>query len=603
VHPGTTARLDVVVPPASAAGARTRSYWLHVPTRYAPDHMTPLVLVFHGGGGTGLGMQRATGLSRLADPRGFLVAYPQGLAQGRGPFGWNASGPRDPFAGGIDDGLFVSDLLNAVQASYCVDPQRIAATGFSNGGGMAGYLACVLAGRVAAFAPVEGVFFEIPGGCRPAHPASILDVHAFTDPVAPFAGVPARGSPDYYALAIPVWLRAWALRDGCRGGLREFLHAAQVTGSGWGGCPGGVTVAGYRLATGGHTWPRTLGDVSGSRAILGFFAAHPLRALTGQWSPHPSAVVPPLTAPALPTASLRQFKVPTPSAEPFDIAAGPSGDIWFTEFRADKIGRISPAGVISEFRVPTAGAGPYQITTGPDGTMWFTEYNTTKIGRVSPGGQVTEFTMPRPSYGGVGITGSASGPVWAADPAGYIDRITAHGEVSRTRLPAGSGIPFAIAQRSDKSIWFSELTGYFEYSRVLVRLRAGSSVLTPAWTLANHDSNIDALAAGPDGTMWFTDFGSSQIGELQPAGHLRLFADPSPYGGLSDIANGPDSAMWFTEQSGLIGRVTADGTFSQLALPAPGSQPDGITSGPGRTIWVAETGADAIARITLRGQP
>jgi len=117
-------------------------------------------------------------------------------------------------------------------------------------------------------------------------------------------------------------------------------------------------------------------------------------------------------------------------------------------------------------------------------------------------------------------------------------------------------------------------------------------------TLPDRLSNIDALAAGASGTVWFTDFGASQIGELQPGG-FRLFADKSPYAGLSDIAGGPDGAMWFTEQSGLVGRITPAGAISQLALPGAGSNPDGIAAGPGRTIWVTETGTGAIARISL----
>ena len=74
-----------------------------------------------------------------------------------------------------------------------------------------------------------------------------------------------------------------------------------------------------------------------------------------------------------------------------------------------------------------------------------------------------------------------------------------------------------------------------------------------------------------------------------------------PNNGLNDITPGPHSAMWFTEQSGLIGRITSAGALSQLALPIPGSGPDGITAGPGRTVWVAETGADAIVRINSGG--
>jgi len=101
VRPGTTALLRVAVPPAAAAGARQREFRLHVPADYDPRRPVPLVLAFHGGGGgTGIGMQQASGLSVLADQRGFLAAYPQGLAQdhGKGPAGWDVSalGTRSP---------------------------------------------------------------------------------------------------------------------------------------------------------------------------------------------------------------------------------------------------------------------------------------------------------------------------------------------------------------------------------------------------------------------------------------------------------------------------------------------------------------------------
>jgi len=601
VRPGTTARQLIAVPPTAAAGARQRTFWLHVPARYDQARPLPLILAFHGGGGTAAGMEQASGLSALADRRGFMVAYPQGLTQdhAKGLPGWDVSGPRDPYADGIDDGLFVSDVLNAVQAGYCVDPRRIAATGISNGGGMAGYLACVLAGRIAVFAPVEGEFFQIPDGCHPARPAAILDVHVLTDPAAPYAGVPSRGSPDYYALSIPAWLRAWALRDRCRAGPRVSGGQAGATVTGWTGCDGGVSVTGYRLPAGGHSWFRAMGAPAGDTLILAFLAAHPLAPAIPGWSPGQAVPVPALSAPPITAASVREFGVPTPDAEPFDIAAGPDAAMWFTEFRADKIGRISRSGQITEYPVPTPDAGPYQIAAGPDGFMWFTEYNTTRIGRVSPSGQVSEISLPRPSYGGAGIASSPGRALWVADPAGFADQLTSARTITRTPLPSGPGLPFALAVPGGGGLVVSEFTGYYEYSRVLVRTRPGlPAAQAQVLTLPNRLSNIDALAAGASGTVWFTDFGASQIGELQPGG-FRLFADKSPYAGLSDIAGGPDGAMWFTEQSGLVGRITPAGAISQLALPGAGSNPDGIAAGPGRTIWVTETGTGAIARISL----
>ena len=40
---------------------------------------------------------------------------------------------------------------------------------------------------------------------------------------------------------------------------------------------------------------------------------------------------------------------------------------------ANQIGRITTAGVITEFPIPTAGSGPAGIAAGPDGNLWFTE--------------------------------------------------------------------------------------------------------------------------------------------------------------------------------------------------------------------------------------
>src|SRR5207253_9680020 len=47
---------------------------------------------------------------------------------------------------------------------------------------------------------------------------------------------------------------------------------------------------------------------------------------------------------------------------------GPGRNLWFTEFFADAIGRVPPAGIITEFRTPTAGSAPIGITAGPDAT-------------------------------------------------------------------------------------------------------------------------------------------------------------------------------------------------------------------------------------------
>ena len=72
----------------------------------------------------------------------------------------------------------------------------------------------------------------------------------------------------------------------------------------------------------------------------------------------------PLTAHAsasVPTAlgTIHEYAVPTLSSTPNGIAAGSDGNLWFTEYTSNKIGRITPAGVITEFSANQIG----KITT------------------------------------------------------------------------------------------------------------------------------------------------------------------------------------------------------------------------------------------------
>src|SRR6266568_168649 len=85
------------------------------------------------------------------------------------------------------------------------------------------------------------------------------------------------------------------------------------------------------------------------------------------------------TAPAWAAAdTITEFPIPTASTFPRGITAGPDGNLWFTEYTGNKIGRITPAGVVTEFRIHTSVTEPFGITAGPDGNLWFAEGNSNK---------------------------------------------------------------------------------------------------------------------------------------------------------------------------------------------------------------------------------
>ena len=88
-----------------------------------------------------------------------------------------------------------------------------------------------------------------------------------------------------------------------------------------------------------------------------------------------------------PAGIITEFPIPTPHSSPdgSEITAGPDGNLWFAENAANKIGRMTTSGDFTEFAVPTASSGPSAITAGPDGNIWFTEEVGNKIGRITTG--------------------------------------------------------------------------------------------------------------------------------------------------------------------------------------------------------------------------
>ena len=84
--------------------------------------------------------------------------------------------------------------------------------------------------------------------------------------------------------------------------------------------------------------------------------------------------------------ALTTFAIPSANAQPYGIANGLDGNLYFTEpgvnRTTNKIGRITPAGTITEFSIPTALSGPVLIAAGPSSTIWFTEGSSNKIGEL-----------------------------------------------------------------------------------------------------------------------------------------------------------------------------------------------------------------------------
>ena len=127
---------------------------------------------------------------------------------------------------------------------------------------------------------------------------------------------------------------------------------------------------------------------------------------------------------------IREFSAGlTAGSFPVGITAGPDGNLWFTEAGGNRIGRITPAGVITEFSAGlTAGGGLDLITAGPDGNLWFTENCGNRIGVITPAGVIVELSIPTVFSSPGGITAGPGG-IWFAESGGNkIGRVRVTGE-------------------------------------------------------------------------------------------------------------------------------------------------------------------------------
>ena len=159
------------------SGGLERTFQLDVPQSALTGDPVPLVLVYHGVFSTGPEIQANTGFPEKASAEGFVTAAGDGVGQS-----WNAGVCCQPAQGeNVDDVGFTRDMVAAIESEYCIDTERVYATGFSNGSAMVFRLACEAADLFAAFAPVGGSLALFP--CEPSQPRPIQITNMITDPV------------------------------------------------------------------------------------------------------------------------------------------------------------------------------------------------------------------------------------------------------------------------------------------------------------------------------------------------------------------------------------------------------------------------------------
>ncbi len=241
-----------------------RRYFLHVPPAYDPAKKWPVVVMFHGGGGTAKAAMWETGWAEKADKEGFLAVFPEGTPPDASrparfrdnPQTWNDGSGR-PGAARLEvaDVEFVSLMLSDLKARFSVDERRIYATGFSNGASMTFRVARELSRVLAAAAPVAGA--DWLDAKTPERPVPILYITGTADPLNPIGGGDIRIGQRTFGKKpqIQEMIGKWVKMAGCA----EEPHAVYDKDGAMGiaYCLSGdaASVVLYTIDGHGHHWP------------------------------------------------------------------------------------------------------------------------------------------------------------------------------------------------------------------------------------------------------------------------------------------------------------------------------------------------------------
>lgn len=169
-------------------GRLTRDYLFYIPKDLPAN--APLVIVLHASLQDAQAMRISTAyeFERLAEVEKFVVIYPNGYKNNWNDCRKTASYPARIM--NIDDKSFISQLIDKFNEDYKIDPKRVFATGYSNGGHLAFRLAMELPNKITAIAVIAA---SLPtssnNDCQESKKfVPTMIINGTADPINPYDG-------------------------------------------------------------------------------------------------------------------------------------------------------------------------------------------------------------------------------------------------------------------------------------------------------------------------------------------------------------------------------------------------------------------------------
>lgn len=281
---------------------RSYSYRLHIPAD-RPSPAAPLLISLHAGASNAQLQDEVTELPSKSDEAGFVLLTANGYTDGNTPlYAWNAGACCNPAtADNVDQVKVLRAMLSDASSVVAIDPKRVFAAGYSNGGMMAYRLACEMSDRIAAVAIAAGEMMDknLALGlertvfeCNPPRAVPIFHMHGLADTCALFEGGVGTGAqPRPPRSAVNDNIAFWQAHNQCTTGPTQTYQRGSASCETYSGCRADADVTLCTISNGGHIWPGSpfygeelktacgglqTTDLIANDQIWAFFKAHPM---------------------------------------------------------------------------------------------------------------------------------------------------------------------------------------------------------------------------------------------------------------------------------------------------------------------------------------
>jgi virginiamycin B lyase len=193
----------------------------------------------------------------------------------------------------------------------------------------------------------------------------------------------------------------------------------------------------------------------------------------------------------------------------------------------------------------------------------------------------------------IGATAAVLGIVLLAGGALLIMRAVPEQKFVEYRMDESQDAPIAIAAGVDGSIWFT-----IDHADAIGRLRNGRVERLPT-----SSRNIEplGLAVAADGSAWYTDLAARAIARVSSAGEIERFVLDTPIARLGRLAIAPDGAAWFADPTGYGLTRLKDGVFSRHQIESARGGPYGVAATADGAIWATLQNGNQLLHIAADG--